>query len=178
MYNAPPPPQQQQQYQQQQPPPPQHQQQQAVQNYPGPPLPPMRPPYGTHAPPPVYEEQAPAPVAPRLPAHALRGFLISYQANPGGDYWTLRGGRLSVGRIGSNDQLDIQLADPTISSRHASITVDNNSGTIVVEDTGSTNGTFVNEEHLGFNGRRELRDGDTIRFGGFNTVVKIVGDPR
>ena len=44
-----------------------------------------------------------------------------------------------------------------------------------VEDTGSTNGTFVNEEHIGFNGKRELRDGDKVRFGGFSTIVKIVG---
>jgi pSer/pThr/pTyr-binding forkhead associated (FHA) protein len=49
------------------------------------------------------------------------------------------------------------------------------SGTITVEDTGSTNGTFVNDEHIGFNGRRELRDGDRLRFGGFTTIVKVIG---
>ena len=42
-------------------------------------------------------------------------------------------------------------------------------GTVQVEDTGSTNGTFVNEEHIGFNGKRDLRDGDKVRFGGFST---------
>lgn len=52
--------------------------------------------------------------------------------------------------------------------------VDAQAGTIAVEDTGSTNGTFVNEEHIGFNGKRDLRDGDKIRFGGYSTVVKIV----
>ncbi len=46
---------------------------------------------------------------------------------------------------------------------------------IAVEDTGSTNGTFVNDEHIGFNGRRELRDGDRVRFGGFTTIVKVIG---
>ena len=49
------------------------------------------------------------------------------------------------------------------------------SGAIHVEDTGSTNGTYVNDEHLGFNGRRELKDGDRVRFGGFTTIVKIIG---
>lgn len=43
-----------------------------------------------------------------------------------------------------------------------------------IEDTGSTNGTFVNEEHIGFNGKRDLRDGDKIRFGGFTTIVKVL----
>jgi hypothetical protein len=33
----------------------------------------------------------------------------------------------------------------------------------------------VNEENIGQNGRRELRDGDRLRFGGFTTLVKILG---
>jgi hypothetical protein len=33
----------------------------------------------------------------------------------------------------------------------------------------------VNDEHIGVNGRRELRDGDRLRFGGFTTTVKIIG---
>ena len=53
--------------------------------------------------------------------------------------------------------------------------VDAASGAIAVEDTGSTNGTFVNDEHIGFNGRRDLRDGDRLRFGGFTTIVKVIG---
>jgi pSer/pThr/pTyr-binding forkhead associated (FHA) protein len=53
--------------------------------------------------------------------------------------------------------------------------VSGSTGTIAVEDTSSTNGTFVNDEHIGFNGRRELRDGDRVRFGGLTAVVKIIG---
>jgi len=34
--------------------------------------------------------------------------------------------------------------------------------------------TTVNEEHIGFNGKRDLRDGDKVRFGGYSTVVKVV----
>jgi pSer/pThr/pTyr-binding forkhead associated (FHA) protein len=71
--------------------------------------------------------------------------------------------------------LDVPLADPTISSRHAVLDVSGSTGTIAVEDTSSTNGTFVNDEHIGFNGRRELRDGDRVRFGGLTAVVKIIG---
>jgi pSer/pThr/pTyr-binding forkhead associated (FHA) protein len=101
--------------------------------------------------------------------------LVSYQSNTNGDFWPLSGGRMAVGRAGSGENIDVPLADPTISSRHAVIVVDGAAGTIMVEDTGSTNGTFVNEEHLGFNGRRELRDGDKVRFGGFTTIVKVIG---
>jgi pSer/pThr/pTyr-binding forkhead associated (FHA) protein len=80
-----------------------------------------------------------------------------------------------VGRLGSGDGVDVALQDPTISSRHAAFVVDGSACTILVEDTGSTNGTFVNDEHIGFNGRRELRDGDRVRFGGYTTIVKLIG---
>jgi pSer/pThr/pTyr-binding forkhead associated (FHA) protein len=82
---------------------------------------------------------------------------------------------VTVGRLGGADGIDISLQDPTISSRHATMVVEAASGAITVEDTGSTNGTFVNDEHIGFNGRRELRDGDRLRFGGFTTIVKVIG---
>jgi hypothetical protein len=119
---------------------------------------------------------APPPAAPiNLPPNALRGFLVSYQANTQGDFWPLHGGRKTVGRANSGEQVDIPLSDATISSRHAAIVVDAGAGTVQVEDTGSTNGTFVNEEHIGFNGKRDLRDGDKVRFGGFSTILKVVG---
>jgi hypothetical protein len=110
-----------------------------------------------------------------LPPKILRGFLVAYGSNASGDFWPLTGGRLLVGRLGAADGIDVSLQDPTISSRHAALVVDAASASITVEDTGSTNGTFVNDEHIGFNGRRELRDGDRIRFGGYTTVVKVIG---
>ena len=41
----------------------------------------------------------------------------------------------------------------------------------VLSDLGSTNGTFHNEEAVGFQGKRELRDGDRLRFGGYSVVL-------
>lgn len=125
---------------------------------------------------------APAPQAPplppaipeQLPAQALRGFFVSYQTNATGDFWPLHGGRKTVGRANSGESVDIALSDATISSRHAAVNIDGTSGVVTVEDTGSTNGTFVNEEHIGFNGRRDLRDGDKVRFGGYTVIAKIV----
>jgi pSer/pThr/pTyr-binding forkhead associated (FHA) protein len=110
-----------------------------------------------------------------VPPRVLRGFLVAYGTNPSGDYWPLTGGRHVVGRLGTGEGIDISLQDPTISSRHAALAVDAVTGSISLEDTGSTNGTFVNDEHIGFNGRRDLRDGDRLRFGGFTTIVKLVG---
>ncbi len=151
---------------------------------PQPGFPPPAQPGGFGAPPP--QQNFGAPPGPAFPANndtardavppkIVRGFIIAYGSNPAGDFWPLTGGRLQVGRLGVADGIDVSLQDPTISSRHAAIVVDGPSGAVSVEDTGSTNGTFVNDEHIGFNGRRDLRDGDRLRFGGFTTIVKVVG---
>lgn len=158
---------------------------------PPPPQSPYSSAFGTAAPQPGYgQPQAPPQYAPvvqpnpyvfqhepprETPPKVLRGFLVAYGTNPSGDFWPLTGGRHTIGRFGTGDGLDIALQDPTISSRHAAIVVDASSGTVGLEDTGSTNGTFVNDEHIGYGGRRELKDGDRIRFGGFTTVVKVIG---
>jgi pSer/pThr/pTyr-binding forkhead associated (FHA) protein len=112
--------------------------------------------------------------AAQVQGRVLRGFLVSYQINPLGDFWPLHSGRLLIGRSNSGEALDVPLADATISSRHAAFTVDPGGGPIQIEDTGSTNGTFVNDEHLGFNGRRELHDGDRVRFGGYTAIIKVI----
>jgi hypothetical protein len=143
--------------------------------------PPQAPPYAPapqplpgYKPPPGMAEDPNAVPAPGPGARVLRGFLVSYQVNPLGDFWPLHSGRLLVGRSNSGEALDVPLADATISSRHAAFTVDPGAGPIQIEDTGSTNGTFVNDEHLGFNGRRELRDGDRVRFGGYTAIIKVI----
>jgi pSer/pThr/pTyr-binding forkhead associated (FHA) protein len=109
------------------------------------------------------------------PPKVLRGFLVAYGRNPNGDFWPLTGGRHTIGRLGSSDGIEIPIQDPTVSSRHATLVVDPANGSIVVEDAGSTNGTFVNDEPIGRAGWRELRDGDRLRVGGFTTVVKVIG---
>jgi pSer/pThr/pTyr-binding forkhead associated (FHA) protein len=61
--------------------------------------------------------------------------------------------------------------DPVISRRHARVWRDAD-GQLTIEDLGSANGTFVNDERLG--ARRTLNLGDVIRVG---TTVLQVTDP-
>src|SRR5581483_7124645 len=49
--------------------------------------------------------------------------------------------------LGRGDQAEIRLEDPFASSRHARIY--RQGGVMVIEDLGSTNGTYLNEEILG-----------------------------
>ena len=56
----------------------------------------------------------------------LRGFLVTFQSNPAGDFWPLSTGRTTVGRANAPEPADVPLADATISSRHAAFNVDLN----------------------------------------------------
>jgi hypothetical protein len=75
---------------------------------------------------------------------------------PGMEY-DLAGGAV----LGRGDQAEIRLEDPFASSRHARIV--RQGGVMVLEDLGSTNGTYLNEEVLG--GPAPLHPGDRVRIG-------------
>jgi hypothetical protein len=62
--------------------------------------------------------------------------------------------------LGRGD-VEIVLEDPFASSRHARI--ERQGGAILIEDLGSTNGTYLNEELL--RGPQPLHPGDKIRIG-------------
>ena len=47
-------------------------------------------------------------------------------------------------------------------------------GRLRIDDPGSTNGTFLGEQMIEKNKPHELRDGEAVRFGGFNVIVKII----
>ena len=115
----------------------------------------------------------PMQVAPDSP-RVLAGFLVSYEGNDLGAFWPLYQGKNVVGRKAAMDGLDIEIDHPTTSSRHAVLHAAARPGAVKIEDPGSTNGTFLNEERLAKNTPTELRDGDVLRFGGFTVTVKIV----
>jgi pSer/pThr/pTyr-binding forkhead associated (FHA) protein len=100
---------------------------------------------------------------------ALAGFLVSYQDNALGRFWPLWQGKNTIGREGTGAKVDIEVAHGTTSTNHATIECDPQH--FVLSDLGSTNGTFHNEEAVGFQGKRELRDGDKVRFGGYSVMV-------
>lgn len=63
--------------------------------------------------------------------------------------------------LGRGDRAEIRLEDPFASSRHALIYEQGN--IVVIEDLGSTNGTYLNEELL--ETPRPLHPGDRVRIG-------------
>lgn len=71
------------------------------------------------------------------------------------------GRRLSVGRVTDNE---LALNDPSVSKIHAALTM-NQQGTLLVADTGSTNGTFINGRRIAYGEARQIEDGDVVGFG-------------
>jgi hypothetical protein len=63
--------------------------------------------------------------------------------------------------LGRGDGTDIRLDDPFASSRHARLVLQG--GVVVLEDLGSTNGTYLNEELV--EGPQPLHRGDRVRIG-------------
>jgi hypothetical protein len=64
--------------------------------------------------------------------------------------------------IGRSPDCDLVMSDTFLSSRHARIA--NDQGDLSIEDLGSTNGTYVNQELV--DGRVHLERGDIVQVGG------------
>jgi hypothetical protein len=71
------------------------------------------------------------------------------------------GRRLSVGRVSDNE---LSLNHASVSKIHAALTM-NEQGTLLVADTGSTNGTFINGRRIAYGEARQIEAGDVVGFG-------------
>ena len=72
--------------------------------------------------------------------------------------------------IGRYAPADVELRDGSLSRRHALIRVED--GVVWVEDLGSTNGTWVEDQRID---RARLEDGDEVSFGSVVAVVRALG---
>jgi pSer/pThr/pTyr-binding forkhead associated (FHA) protein len=93
--------------------------------------------------------QAPQLVVERAPGHEP-GMIYDLDDDAGGDIV-----------LGRGDRAEIRLEDPFASGRHARVFRQGN--IMVIEDLGSTNGTYLNEEVL--QTPRPLHPGDRVRIG-------------
>jgi hypothetical protein len=71
--------------------------------------------------------------------------------------------------LGRGEHAEIRLEDPFASSRHARVYEQGN--IVVIEDLGSTNGTYLNEELL--QTPRPLHPGDRVRIGDSEFVFEV-----
>ncbi len=67
----------------------------------------------------------------------------------------------------------IEIESPTISRRHARITVGDS---VTLEDLGSKNGTWLNDEQV--TAPRALAEGDIVRLGSATFTFQVVRQPK
>lgn len=75
--------------------------------------------------------------------------------------FTPGGKRLNVGRGTDND---LYLNHTSVSKIHAALKMDSQ-GTLLVADTGSTNGTHINGQRIAYGEARPIAEGDLVAFG-------------
>jgi len=78
--------------------------------------------------------------------------------------------RLSVGRTKGND---LWLDDASVSKIHAALVL-NSEDQLMVADTGSTNGTFVNNERIAYGKAIPIKSGDKLKFGTVKVALRPV----
>ncbi|HEY0051628.1 MAG TPA: FHA domain-containing protein [Pyrinomonadaceae bacterium] len=81
--------------------------------------------------------------------------------------------RRNVGRTKEND---LMLDDASVSKIHASLVL-NGENQLMVADTGSTNGTFINNQRIAYGKASMINDGDRVKFGTVEVFFRRVPKP-
>ena len=81
--------------------------------------------------------------------------------------------RRSVGRTKEND---LAIDDASVSKIHASLVL-SAENQLMVADTGSTNGTFVNGQRIAYGKAFMINDGDRVKFGTVEAFLRRVPRP-
>lgn len=113
-------------------------------------------PAGGRAADPQRSAAADVPVTARITAAApfdtTREVILNFK--PGGR-------RIGVGRAADSN---LCLSHASVSKIHATIMM-NPEGTLLIADTGSTNGTYINGRRIAYGEARSIEDGDVVSFG-------------
>ena len=105
----------------------------------------------------------------------LVGFLVSFSRTDAGEYWVLREGN---NFIGTNSESSIKLNEKTVSDKHATLNITRNSKEnkydIVLVDTTSTNGTFLNDEKVLAYSGKIVSNNDKLNIGNYELKLIII----
>ncbi|MEP6788616.1 MAG: FHA domain-containing protein [Acidobacteriota bacterium] len=113
---------------------------------------------------------------PAAPVAAVETFIARFELNGSRRDRRLEfpaGARLSVGRTGGND---LVIDDASVSKIHASL-VSDAEGRLSVADTGSTNGTFINDQRIAYGKATHVGGSDKVKFGEIEVVFEHIPRP-
>jgi hypothetical protein len=133
---------------------------------------PVAPPYAPpYAPPQAMGAMAPAPVG-------LKPVLKGIAGQYAGTSFPLESGSSTLGRDPQAANLVFTGEASSVSKRHCSVRWDAGRGVFMLEDHGSTNGTFLaSGERLPANQMRELRAGDRFYIGDLRNQFEVGMEP-
>ncbi|MBK8467086.1 MAG: FHA domain-containing protein [Chloracidobacterium sp.] len=119
-----------------------------------------------------------APQSPTEPSSTstVHTYVATYEINGKTKQTTLIfpvGQRRSVGRTGSSE---LALDDASISKIHASLVVSED-GSLSIADTGSTNGTFINDTRIAYGKAMRLEKDDRVKFGLIEVNFELAQKP-
>jgi len=102
------------------------------------------------------------------------GFLVSVSRTTEGEFWVLRQGQNT---IGSGTNCNIALSESSVSGLHAVLAIHRNPGdsnrlNIGLMDRGSSIGTFVNGNYIGFN-PCQCKNFDKINIGNYELLLML-----
>jgi len=108
----------------------------------------------------------PPPAPPDAGAETPTGLILRFISGKyeGGEFPLMKNRELLIGR---SQDMDICLVEDMVSRKHAKIAT--TGGQVVIQDLGSTNGTFVNGEKIR---KQRLKQGDRILVG--TSILKLV----
>jgi pSer/pThr/pTyr-binding forkhead associated (FHA) protein len=129
----------------------------------------------------VAQIDSPAPgtevAEPGIPTDANKAMVIARWQSQGRSserkLELAEGSRLSVGRTREND---VAIDDISVSKFHASLGL-SKEGKLLVADTGSTNGTFINGERIPYGKARELSGNESLKFGSVDVTLEFLPKP-
>lgn len=98
-------------------------------------------------------------------------WVLEGMAPDGANRWTFRLTSGAIKTVGRASRADFVVDAPLVSRLHCRLTAEVD-GTLLVEDLGSTNGTFVNGERVASRG---IRHGDRIGVGRVELVARLAG---
>jgi two-component system cell cycle response regulator len=99
--------------------------------------------------------------------------LIGIGGSVKGEVYDLFDGEMTIGR---SDEASIKIDTDGVSRAHFKIIVINDGNSVTLEDLGSRNGTYINDEKV--NGSLSLRKGDVIKIGSIALKYVPKGDPE
>ena len=107
--------------------------------------------------------------------NTLVGFLVSFSRTEVGEYWVLREGNNTIGKV---QDVNIKLNEETVSDKHGTLNITRNEldnrFDVVFVDTLSTNGSFLNgKKILPYTGTMAKNE-DKLKIGNYEFKLIIV----